>query len=240
MTALDLKRRAATLNSLAPAGIAIAVCLGYYLGSVIGLQLRLPPATPSVVWPPNATVTAALLLIRRDRWWIVLAAALPAHLAVQLQTEWPLALIVALFFTNCSEAVIAAGGFRLLSDGIPRLDSFARLRAFVLAAGLAAPLISSFADAAVVNAFLGEPYWQVWRSRLFASILAELTVAPGIIGTVVCTRQWLHGKSCSSTPASCLRFPRSARYSSRPRESCSFPSSSGPPCASALPAQASR
>jgi two-component system, LuxR family, sensor kinase FixL len=195
MTALDLKRRAATLNSLAPAGIAIAVCLGYYLGSVIGLQLRLPPATPSVVWPPNATVTAALLLIRRDRWWIVLAAALPAHLAVQLQTEWPLALIVALFFTNCSEAVIAAGGFRLLSDGIPRLDSFARLRAFVLAAGLAAPLISSFADAAVVNAFLGEPYWQVWRSRLFASILAELTVAPGIIGTVVCTRQWLHGKS---------------------------------------------
>ena len=195
MTALDLKRRAAGLNSLAPAGIAIAVCLGYYFGSVIGLQLRLPPATPSVVWPPNATLTAALLLTRRDRWWIVLAAALPAHLAVQLQTEWPLPLIVALFFTNCSEALIAAGGFRLLTDGMPRLDTFNRLWAFFLAAGLAAPLISSFADAAVVNAFLREPYWQVWRFRLFANMLAELTVAPGIIGAVVCARQWRRQQS---------------------------------------------
>ena len=180
MTAFTLTRRTAALNRLAPAGLAVAVCLGYYLGSLVGLELRLPPATPSVVWPPNAMLTAALLLTRRDRWWVVLAAALPAHLAVQLQTDWPLALIVALFFTNCSEALIAAGGFRLWTDGTPRLETFNRLRAFFLAAGLAAPLISSFADAAVVNGFLGEPYWQVWRFRLFANILAELTVAPGI------------------------------------------------------------
>ena len=195
MTAFELKRRAAALNGLVPAGLAVAVCLGYYLGSLIGLQLRLPSATPSVVWPPNAMLTAALLLTRRDRWWIVLAAALPAHLAVQLQTEWPLPLIVALFFTNCSEALIAAGGFRLLSDGIPRFDTFTRLRAFFLAAGLAAPLISSFADAAVVNGVFGEPYWQVWRFRLFANILAELTVAPGIIGAVVGAGQWVRQKS---------------------------------------------
>ena len=164
----------------------------------------MPPATPSVVWPPNAMLTAALLLTRRDRWWVVLAAALPAHLAVQLQTDWPLALIVALFFTNCSEALIAAGGFRLLTDGTPRLETFNRLRAFFLAAGLAAPLISSFADAAVVNGFLGEPYWQVWRFRLFANILAELTVAPGIIGAVVGTRQWFREKSWGRLIEACV------------------------------------
>jgi len=195
MTALDLKRNATLSKSLAPAGIAVAVCLGYYFGALVGLELRLPPATPSVVWPPNATLTAALLLTRRDRWWIVLAAALPAHLAVQLQTDWPRTLIAALFFTNCFEALIAAVGFRLLSDGVPRLDTFKRLRAFILAAGLAAPLISSFADAAVVNGFLGEPYWQVWRFRLFSNILAELTVAAAIIGAVAGARQWLQRKS---------------------------------------------
>ena len=108
MTALDLKLNARLSKSLAPAGIAVAVCLGYYFGALVGLELRLPPATPSVVWPPNATLTAALLLTRRDRWWIVLAAALPAHLAVQLQTDWPRTLIAALFFTNCFEALIAA------------------------------------------------------------------------------------------------------------------------------------
>src|SRR5262245_25233976 len=143
MTALELKRRAAALNSLAPAGIAVVVCLGYYFGSVIGLQLRLPPATPSVVWPPNATLTAALLLTRRERWWIVLAAALPAHLAVQLQTEWPLSFIITIFFTNCFEALIGAVGFRMLSDGVPRLDTFRRLWAFIVVVGVAAPLISS-------------------------------------------------------------------------------------------------
>ena len=195
MTTLDLKRNATLSKSLAPAGIAVAVCLGYYFGALVGLELRLPPATPSVVWPPNATLTAALLLTRRDRWWIVLAAALPAHLAVQLQTDWPRTLIAALFFTNCFEALIAAVGFRLLSDGVPRLDTFKRLRAFLLAAGLAAPLISSFADAAVVNGFLGEPYWQVWRFRLFSNILAELTVAAGIIGAVAGARQWQQRKS---------------------------------------------
>ena len=190
MTALEPKSRAAARHSLAPAGIAVAVCLAYYLGAVLGLQLRLPGATPSVVWPPNAMLTAALLLTRRDRWWIVLAAALPAHLAVQLQTDWPLAFIAAVFCTNCFEALLAAVGFRLLSDGVPRLDTFSRLWAFFLAAGLAAPLISSFADAAVVNGFVGEPYWQVWRSRLFGNILAELTVAPAIIGAVAGVQQW--------------------------------------------------
>ena len=135
------------------------------------------------------------MLTRRERWWLVLAAALPAHLAVQLKTEWPLSFIGLVFFTNCFEALIAAVGFRLLSDGVPRLDTFSRLRAFFVAAGLAAPLISSFADAAVVSGFLGEPYWQVWRFRLFSNILAVLTVAPAIIGAVAGARQWLQRKS---------------------------------------------
>src|SRR5688572_1205621 len=100
MTTLEPKRKAAARNSLAPAGIAVAVCLGYYVGALVGLQLRLPTSSPSVVWPPNATLTAALLLTRRDRWWIVLAAALPAHLAAQLPTDRPLPLIAALFCTN--------------------------------------------------------------------------------------------------------------------------------------------
>src|SRR4029453_14076935 len=97
MTTLESNRKAVAGDSLAPAGIAVAVCLGYYVGAFVGLQLRLPAATPSVVWPPNATLTAALLLTRRDRWWIVLAAALPAPLAGPLQTDWPLTLIAALF-----------------------------------------------------------------------------------------------------------------------------------------------
>jgi two-component system, LuxR family, sensor kinase FixL len=195
MTPLELTRQLSARKGFAPAGLAVAVCLGYYVGALVGLELRVPATTPSVVWPPNATLTAALLLTRRDRWWIVLAAALPAHLAVQLRTEWPGMFVAAVFLTNCLEALIAAIGFRLLSDGAPRLDSFARLRAFFVAAGLAAPLLSSFADAGLVHGLFGEPYWQVWRFRLFSNVLAELTVAPAILGAVSGASQWLRRKS---------------------------------------------
>ena len=195
MTAIELTRKLSARKGLAPVGLAVAVCLGYYLASLVGLQLRVPGTTPSVVWPPNATLTAALLLTRRDRWWIVLAAAFPAHLAVQLQTDWPLSFIGGVFITNCLEALIAAGGFRLLSDGVPRFDTFSRLGAFFVAAGVAAPLLSSFADAALVNRLFGEPYWQVWRFRLFSNVLAELTVAPAILGAVTGAMQWRRRKS---------------------------------------------
>ena len=90
--------------------IALATCGGYYLGSLVGLQLRIPPATTSIFWPPNAVLTAALVLTWPRRWPIILLSALPAHVYLQLHTGWPLTMILGLFVTNCLEAVIAAGG----------------------------------------------------------------------------------------------------------------------------------
>src|SRR4051795_9998011 len=94
--------------------IALATCAGYYLGSLLGLELRLPPATTSVLWPPNAVLTAALILTPPRRWALVLLPVLPIHIFIQQGTGWPLPLIITLFFTNCLEALIAAGGMRLL------------------------------------------------------------------------------------------------------------------------------
>jgi len=48
------------LRTAAP---ALLVSVGYYVGANIGFILRFPPATPSVMWPPNAILTATLLLI---------------------------------------------------------------------------------------------------------------------------------------------------------------------------------
>jgi hypothetical protein len=59
---------------------AIAVCLAYYAGSRVGLLMRFPPATTSLLWPPNAILSSVLLLTRSPRrWWLYLAAAFPAH-----------------------------------------------------------------------------------------------------------------------------------------------------------------
>src|SRR4051794_26637238 len=96
--------------------IALAVGGGYYLGALVGLHLRLNGATTSVLWPPNAILTAALLLPPPRRWLPLLLCVLPVHVLIQLPTGWPLPLIFTLFVTNCAEATIAAGGLWLLSD----------------------------------------------------------------------------------------------------------------------------
>jgi C4-dicarboxylate-specific signal transduction histidine kinase/integral membrane sensor domain MASE1 len=173
--------------------IALGTCAGYYLASIVGFQLRLPPATTSVLWPPNAILTAALLLTAPRYWAVILLSVLPVHLLIQLQTEFPLPLILALFVTNCTEALLAAGGVYWLTDAPSRFDTLRRLRAFFIAAVIAAPLLSSFGDAAAVTWFRGEAYWHVWRTRSLSNILAELTVVPAVVGGVVGVLRWSRG-----------------------------------------------
>src|SRR5215510_4552978 len=71
------------------AGTALLVAVAYYAGANLGFVLRVPPATPSVLWPPNTILTAALLMSPPRRWGIYLLAALPAHLAAELNVGWP-------------------------------------------------------------------------------------------------------------------------------------------------------
>ncbi|HWE22385.1 MAG TPA: MASE1 domain-containing protein [Myxococcales bacterium] len=163
---------------------ALLVGAGYYAGANLGFILRFPPTTPSVVWPPNAILTATLLLAPRRRWRIYLIAAFAAHLAAEVPAGWPLPLVLFLFATNCSEALLAAFFVRAFSDAPARMDTLRRVVVFVAGAALLAPFLSSFLDAAAVTAYRGESYWSVWRTRLFSNVLTELTVAPAILNVV--------------------------------------------------------
>ncbi|HYV66436.1 MAG TPA: MASE1 domain-containing protein [Myxococcales bacterium] len=163
------------------AAAALLVAVAYYVGAKAGLLFRFPPSTPSVIWPPNSILTAALLLVAPRRWWIYLLAALPAHLAAELPQGWPVPLVLGLFVTNCSEALLAALLVRRFSDAPARLDTLRRVGAFILGAVLLAPLLSTFADAALVTATRGEPFWGVFQIRLFSNVLTELTVVPPIL-----------------------------------------------------------
>ena len=170
-------------------GMASLVALAYYVGSWIGLLLAVPPGPTSALWPPNAILTAALLLTPVHRWWTYVLAVVPVHLLAQIGTVHPPALIAALFVTNWSEALLGAIGVRLFSDAPARLDTFQRMAIFIGAVGLGAPLVSSFADAAAVTALTGQEYWGVLRTRFFANVLTELTVASTILGAVAAGRR---------------------------------------------------
>jgi two-component system, LuxR family, sensor kinase FixL len=177
------------------AAAALLVGVAYYVGANFGFILRFPPSTPSVLWPPNTILTATLLLTAPRRWWISLLAALPAHLVAELGVAWPISLVLALFATNCSEALIAAAGVRWFSDAPGRFDTLRRVTVFIVAAGLAAPFLSSFVDAAAVAVVHGEPYWLVWRTRFFSNVLTELMLGPAIIMAVTAGPAWLRSAS---------------------------------------------
>src|SRR5467141_3837859 len=177
------------------AATAVLVGVAYYVGAKVGLVLRLPPATSSVVWPPNSILTATLLLSPRRHWWLYLLAAFPAHLAGELPADFPIPLVLALFVTNCSEALLAAVCVRWFTDAPARLDTLRRMVAFIVGAVLIAPFGSSFLDAAAVNLLHGEPYWLVWRTRFFSNVLTELTVVPAILTVGSGATVWLRSAS---------------------------------------------
>ncbi|HET9315243.1 MAG TPA: MASE1 domain-containing protein, partial [Vicinamibacteria bacterium] len=180
-----MRRLSPDRSSWALAATALTVGLAYYAGSRVGLNLRFPPATTSLLWPPNAILTATLLLTASPRrWWLYLAAALPAHLYMLLPTGWPLSFILAIFLTNCSEALIAAAAVRWLGGAPIRFDTLRRMGFFIATVVTLAPFVSSFADAAVVTWWRGEPFWPVWRNRFVSNTLSELMLVPACVVVV--------------------------------------------------------
>jgi len=170
---------------------ALAVALAYYAGAHIGALLKIPPSTPSAIWPPNAILLAALLMHSPRDWWWLLLAALPSHLAVELRFGWPTSLVLALFITNCSEALLGAVAVRALSDAPDRFDSLPRMSAFIAGGAMLAPILSSFADAGVVALLRGDAFWAVWRARTFSNILADLILVPAVVALVRDVPRWM-------------------------------------------------
>jgi signal transduction histidine kinase/integral membrane sensor domain MASE1 len=172
-------------------GLGLFASTAYYVGALVGLALKLPDATPSVMWPPNSILTSVLLLSRPAWWPIVLLSALPPHVALETGAGWPTPLVLSLFATNCSEALMAAGGLRWLSDAPTRFDTLRRVGIFVAVAVVAAPFLSSFLDAGAVSLLGGEAFWAVWRPRLFSNVLTALTVVPAFVMVSTTGFTWL-------------------------------------------------
>jgi PAS domain S-box-containing protein len=162
---------------------AALVCIGYFVGARVGFAFTIHPSPVSTLWPPNSILLAALLLMPPRAWAIMLLAAFPAHLAIQLANDIPLTMILLWFVSNCSQALIGAICVRRLTGGSMRFDNSRHVGAFVLGS-IVGVFLSCFLDAGFVELVGGwgeGPFWQIWRSRFFSNVLAELTVAPAIV-----------------------------------------------------------
>jgi PAS domain S-box-containing protein len=168
---------------LRPAALALFASVAYYLGAKLGLALTLYPDPVSTLWPPNAIVLATLLLTPPNRWWLILLAVFPAHVAGEIGAGIPTPMVLCWYVSNCSEALIGAFVLRRLTSRPLELNSFAQVGAFVASVVFLAPFLSSFLDAWFVhlNRWGHADYWHVWRMRFFANVLANLTIVPVIV-----------------------------------------------------------
>jgi len=179
-TAWHFPALSAVVNAQGPR-IALLVFLGYYLGAQLGLALTFQPLPVSVFWPCNATLFAAMLLLPANRWWIVAAAALPAHLLSELMGGIPLGMVLCWYLSNLSEALLGAVVVRTLF-GMGNPFTTAHGVTVFLSAAVISTALSSFLDAAFVhlNNFGDNGFWHVWYTRLMSNATADLVVVPVI------------------------------------------------------------
>src|SRR3954471_15009071 len=90
----------------------VIVGLAYYLGCLAGFALRFPGSGISFFWPPNAILTASLLLVPA-RWWPrVLVGALAAHGIAHSMDGIDVPAWLVMFMGNALQAVLAASVVR--------------------------------------------------------------------------------------------------------------------------------
>src|SRR5215472_3235939 len=188
--------------------VGLWVFAGYYLGCKIGFALTFKPHPVSVLWPPNSVLVGALLLTPPRNWWFVLLAALPAHLAAQLQSQVPPLMILCWFISNSCEAMIGAGLMLYLVGGPVRFTRLRNIGLFCLCVVFIGPFLSSFLDAAfVVWNHLGQDgYWELIRIRLSSNAVSALIIVPLIVTWVTYGVQPVRAASRSLYVEACALF----------------------------------
>src|ERR1700755_2358442 len=105
----NLQARVERGSAPGPVRVFLLVAALYYAGARVGLAFTFAPLPISVLWPPNALLTGALILTPARWWWAALAGALPAHLLAELPAGVPVPMVLYWFVSNSVEALIGAG-----------------------------------------------------------------------------------------------------------------------------------
>ena len=172
-----------------------AVAVAYGVTARVGQVLAFPGAPVSAVWVPNAILLAALLLSPRRDWWLYLAAVLPMHLLVQLLLlGLPPVRVGLAYLMNCATALIGALAMYAYAPNLRRIDRLQTAVAFILLAGVLAPVSTSVLAAATGVALnVSSSFWLPAIARSLTNSFAILTLVPVILHTTDWVRRDDHG-----------------------------------------------
>lgn len=162
------------------------VALAYFVGAEIGFALTISPQPIATLWPPNAILLTAFLLIPRGQWWLLILLAFAAHLLAQLGAGVPMPMLLSWFATNLCEALVGAVSIQYVLGAPPDFGKLRDTCVFLLCGVCLAPFVASFLDIAAVKALdWGQGgFWQLCGTRLLSNALAMLVLVPAILTTI--------------------------------------------------------
>lgn len=170
-------------------GIAL-IGLAYYAGAWLGVTQTITTEGIAILWPPNAVLLSAFLLLPYRHWPLVAIAALIAELVADIPSFPPWA-AVAFGLINLLETSLAAGLIRLTVGERFDFDSLRRAGYFLLYGPLLSSSLAGVLGASVYMA-LGRSdagFLTLWRLWWFGDALGLLLLTPVII-VLWC---WLRG-----------------------------------------------
>ena len=134
-------------------------------------------------WPPNVILFCVLLLAPTARWWLYIAAALPAHVLAELQVGMPPLPMAVAFASNCAIALLSALAVRRELEGPPWLGSLKKASIYILVAALAGPAVVAFGGAFVriLGGVEDGRYWIAWTQWFLSNSLGFLTLGPIVL-----------------------------------------------------------
>jgi signal transduction histidine kinase len=155
--------------------------VGYWVGAQIAFFVgTLSDSSFAPFWPPNVILLSALLLVTRDRSWICVAAALPAHILAELQIGMNIPSLLVAFTANILVAILSTMAIRRWLTAPLALDDFRKASVFVAAVGFACPALAAFVGAIVpiLGGDTPRHYQTYWLQWFAANALGYLTLGP--------------------------------------------------------------
>jgi hypothetical protein len=117
------KRSSAARTAL----LAFLVIVVSYLAAWLGATMLVSSLGLSVLWPPLALLVAAMLLVPRRNWLVLVPAGLAGAAVENLQLGFTLGSTGLFFLANTIEVLIIGLGLGYSFDGVPRLNSLKAL-----------------------------------------------------------------------------------------------------------------
>lgn len=168
-------------QALLPLQGPLVVSLAYYIGAEAAFYIgTLSDKIFAIFWPPNVILFCALVVAPQRRWWLYIAAVLPAHAIAEHGVGMPVAQMTVAFATNCMVALLNAYAVRRFVGDPPWFGTFQKAALYIVIAAGPSPALSALGGA-FVPILGGGPltdYWLFWSHWYLANTLPNLTLGP--------------------------------------------------------------